>query len=169
MQTGGWIGDMVLLTPALRALRRKLPEARISMLVRPLVQDLMERNPYLDEVIVYDKRGTQKGIRGLRRMAKELKSRNFDAAVILHPTSVRSAFLASKARIPERVGTNLRGRELFLIEKIIRLVRFMPSPRVDTPQCQSPRTRPHTGRTSAATCSMCTRIQLTLSIPIQSC
>ncbi len=104
MQTGGWIGDMILLTPALRALRGKFPGAYIAMLVNPLVQSLMERNPYLSEVIVYDKRGTHKGVRQMWRMADRLKAKQFDTAVILHPNSIRSAFLAYTAAIPERVG-----------------------------------------------------------------
>ncbi|MFC1717430.1 lipopolysaccharide heptosyltransferase II [Candidatus Poribacteria bacterium] len=122
MQTGGWIGDMVLLTPALRALRKKFPEARIEMLVNPLVYDLMERNPYLDEVIMYDKRGEHRGIRQMRQMAKRLKAKQFDVAVILHPTSVRSAVLAFMAGIPKRTGTNLNARGPFLTTKIQRQI-----------------------------------------------
>lgn len=122
MQTGGWIGDMILLTPALRALRKDSPEAYIAMLVNPLVADLMERNPYLDEVIVYDKRGKNRGIRQMRRMAGRLRARQFDTAVILHPTSVRSAVLAFTAGIPERIGANLSGRGPFLTTKTRRQV-----------------------------------------------
>jgi len=120
MNTGGWIGDMILLTPALRALRAEFPEAHIDMLVNPLVRELMERNPYLDEVIVYDKRGAQKGVRQMRSMADELRAKQFDTAVILHPNSVRSAVLAFMAGIPERVGANQRGRGFFLTTKVKR-------------------------------------------------
>ena len=118
MQTGGWIGDMILLTPALRALREDLPRARIEMLVNSLVGGLMERNPYIDEVIVYDKRGEHQGFRQMRRMANRLKEKRLHMAIILHPTSVRSAILPFMAGIPERMGTNLRGRSLFLTTKI---------------------------------------------------
>jgi len=118
MQTGGWIGDMILLTPSLRALRKKFPGARIQMLVNPLVGGLMERNPYIDDVMVYDKRGEHRGIQQMRRMANRLKEKPFDMAVILHPTSVRSAILSFMAGISERIGTNLRGRGLFLTTKI---------------------------------------------------
>ena len=118
MQTGGWIGDMILLTPALRALKKGLHDANITVLVNPLVKELMERNPYLDSVIVYDKRGTQKGIRGMWKMADRLKLERFDIAVILHPNSVRSAILSYMAGIPERVGSKIRGRGPFLTMKV---------------------------------------------------
>jgi heptosyltransferase-2 len=120
MHTGGWIGDMILLTPVLRALRKELPEAHISMLVRPLVRNLMEKNPYLHEVIVYDKRGEHRGIRQMRKFADRLKAKRFDIAIILHPNSIRSTLLAYMAGIPERVGANIRGRELLLTAKVQR-------------------------------------------------
>ena len=120
MQTGGWIGDMILLTPSLRALRKQFPESHIGILVNPLVRDLMVRNPYLDEVIVYDKRNTHKGIWQMRKMAEKLKAKQFDTAIILHPTSVRSAVLSFMAGIPERIGTRLKGRGPFLTTKVER-------------------------------------------------
>lgn len=140
-QTGGWIGDMILLTPALRAIKTAFPSTHISMLVRPLVAELMRRNPYVNEVIVYDKRGKQSGILQFWRLAQNLKRLNFDLAVILHPNSTRSAFLAYLARIPERIGGSKEGG-LFLTRKtefkpdiheverylnVIRLIGIEPS------------------------------------------
>ena len=120
MHTGGWIGDMILLTPALRALRKNFSEAHISILINPLVRDLMEKNPYIDKVIVYDKRNTQKGLRQMWQMADRFRAKQFDTAIILHPNSIRSAFLSFIADIPERIGTKFKGRGLFLTTKVKR-------------------------------------------------
>ena len=120
MHTGGWIGDMILLTPALRELKEKFPDCKMSMLLLPLVRELMERNPYLDEIIVYDKRDTQKGFRQMRDMASFIKSKQFDTAIILHPNSVKSAVLAYMAGIPERIGFKLTGNGFFLTTKVNR-------------------------------------------------
>ncbi len=84
----------------------------------PLVRELMERNPYLDEIIVYDKRNTQKGFRQMREMAKHLRLKDFDTAIILHPNSVKSAILAYMAGIPERIGLKLTGNGFFLTTKV---------------------------------------------------
>jgi len=111
---------MVLLAPALKGLKQKFPDCRMSMLLLPLVQELMERNPYLDEIIVYDKRNTQKGFRQMREMAKYLRSKSFDTAIILHPNSVKSVILAYMAGIPERIGLKLAGNGFFLTTKIKR-------------------------------------------------
>ena len=118
MQTGGWIGDMILLTPAVRALRAAFPPAKISMLVNPLVGDLMKRNPYLTHVIVYDKRGKQKGVRQMLRMVRTLKQMGFDLAVILHPNSTRTAFMAFLAGIPKRLATHTISRGPFLTTSV---------------------------------------------------
>jgi ADP-heptose:LPS heptosyltransferase len=120
MHTGGWIGDMVLLTPALRSLKEKFPDCRMAMLMLPLVSELMSRNPYIDEVIVYDKSKSQKGFQQMRRMADKLRSKDFDTAIILHPNSVKSAILAYMAGIPERIGLKLIGNGFFLTTKVKR-------------------------------------------------
>lgn len=118
MHTGGWIGDMILLTPALRNLKNKFPNSKMTMLLLPLVSELMSRNPYLDEIITYDKNRTQKGFLQMCKMADKLKKRHFDTAIILHPNSVKSAVLAYMAKIPDRIGTQLLGNRFFLTTRI---------------------------------------------------
>ena len=65
------IGDVVLSTPVIKALRDAYPEAHIAMMVRPYAREIVEGNQFLDEVIVYDKDGTHKGIAGNLRFAKD--------------------------------------------------------------------------------------------------
>lgn len=112
MQSGGWIGDMVMLSPGLRALHQKWPSAEISLFVRPLVADLMRPHPHVDRLLVYDKRGTHRGISSLLDWAQIL--RGHDLAVVWHPTSVRSALLPWLAKIPIRIGTRVSGRGVLL-------------------------------------------------------
>jgi heptosyltransferase-2 len=116
MHTGGWIGDMVLLTPALRALKNKFSDCRMTMLLRPLVYELMDRHPYLDEIITYDKHASQ----SMNTIIKQLKSKAFDMAIILHPNSVSSSIIAYFAHIPERIGLKLTGNSFFLTTKVNR-------------------------------------------------
>lgn len=111
-QTGGWIGDMVLLTPALRALKHAYPESRLELLLRPRVADLMETHPYVDACIVDDK--TRGRYRSIVRSVSQIRDRAFDVAVVLHPTSLRNALLPFLARVPIRVGTSVSGRGMLL-------------------------------------------------------
>lgn len=97
------IGDVTLSTPAIKAVRDKYPGAHIAVCVRLETRGILEGNPYLDEVIVYDKFGAHRGVKGKCRFISILRKNNFDMALILHPTSHinLSCFLAM---IPERIG-----------------------------------------------------------------
>ena len=111
-QTGGWIGDMVLLTPALRALKQASPESRLELLLRPRVADLMGSHPYVDACIVDEK--TEGRCRSLTRLVRQIRDKSFGLAVVLHPTSFRNALLPFLARVPTRIGTNVSGRGMLL-------------------------------------------------------
>lgn len=78
------IGDVVLTTPAVSALRKNFPRARISMIVAPLTRHLVEGNPDIDEIIVHDRNGANKGILGFWKQVFYLRQKKFDWAVIFH-------------------------------------------------------------------------------------
>ncbi|MBM3213345.1 glycosyltransferase family 9 protein [Candidatus Poribacteria bacterium] len=103
-QTGGWIGDMVLMGPALRALKKRFPGSHVCLHVRSHVADMMASHPYLDEVLAWDKDGAESGWRSTWRWREQLSAGRWDIAVVAHPTSVRSAALAWASGIPVRVG-----------------------------------------------------------------
>lgn len=111
-QTGGWIGDMVLLTPALRALKQAYPQSPLTLLLRPRVADLMTTNPYVDACIVDTKAIGR--FRPLTSLVHQIRERAFHVAVVLHPTSFRNALLPFLARVPMRVGSNVSGRGILL-------------------------------------------------------
>lgn len=106
--TGAWIGDMVLLTPALRALKERYPGSHLTFLLRSQVVDLMNSNPYIDSCLVDKKQyGFFSSFIGLTKI---IRDRNFDIAVVLHPSSFRNALLPFFARVPFRIGSNYKGR-----------------------------------------------------------
>lgn len=96
-----WLGDAVMSLPALRALRHRLPEARITVLARGWVADLYRREPSVDAVLVEPQKW------------RALREEHFDAA-ILFPNSFRTALEARLAGIPRRIGYD-RDRRGFLL------------------------------------------------------
>ena len=138
-QTGGWIGDMVLLTPALRALKNAYPESNLTLLLRPLVADLMETHPYVDTCLVDTK--SRGHFRSLTELVRQIHRAAFDVAVVLHPTSFRNALIPFFARVPMRVGTNINGRGMLLtasckddtsIHEVHRYLRVLQLLGIDT-------------------------------------
>ncbi len=105
-----WVGDIVMATGPLAALRASAPDGEIAVLVRPGRDGIISGSGDVDEVIV-DRSG--KRWRGLWRLARELRARRFDLALVL-PNSWRSAALAALARIPARVGYRRDGRGILL-------------------------------------------------------
>ena len=97
------IGDVVLSTPVLQALREAYPTAFIAMMVQPACRELVEDHPSLDETILYDKEAHHKGIASTIRFALDLRRFRFDTALVLHPTN-RSHWISVLAGIPVRIG-----------------------------------------------------------------
>ncbi len=99
------VGDLVLSLPAIQALRERFPQAKISLMARTYTRELLEGHPLIDEVIPYDykKGGRHAFPLGYFYFLKEIKKRQFDAALILHP-GIRSALIPFLCAIPKRVG-----------------------------------------------------------------
>ena len=121
-----WLGDAVLTTPALGAVRAALPHSRITLAAKPLVAEMFLHHPDVDEILVYDKDGRHSGAVGMLRMARELRRRDFDAAVLFQ-NAFDAGLLAFLAGIPRREGYATDGRRLLLsravpvTEEILRL------------------------------------------------
>jgi heptosyltransferase-2 len=112
-----WIGDAILSLPALRALRSRFPAAHISILARPYVAELYQGQSIADALIPYDSRGKHAGLRGTEHLASELSTCKFDAAVLLQ-NAFDAAWLAWRAKIPERIGY-ARDARGFLLTKAV--------------------------------------------------
>lgn len=97
------LGDVVLTTPAIKAVRQAYPQAYLAMMVRPYTELAVKGNPYLNEVILYDKGGRHRSIIASIGFAMELKKKNFDLCIIFHPTN-RAHIISYLAGIPRRIG-----------------------------------------------------------------
>ena len=117
MRATNWVGDAVMSVPALQALRRENPHARIAILARPWVAGLYGRESFCDELIPYDAPKGWSGLRQKRGIASGLKARRFDCAILLQ-NAFEAAAISWAARIPLRIGYNRDGRSLLLTQAI---------------------------------------------------
>ena len=129
-----WVGDLVMATPALRCMRRNYPNARITLLVRPLMRKILADAPWYDDLITYQPpKGRLKGALALWSLGRELRSRRFDLALLL-THSFRAAFIAWLGGAKIRVA-NTRGDQGFLLTDSIPWPREngkrVPLPKVD--------------------------------------
>jgi heptosyltransferase-2 len=110
-----WIGDAVMTMPALRALRRANPGARITLLVKPWVSPLFENDPSVDSLVHYT--DEHRGIIGKLKLAREIRRQGFCEAVLFQ-NAIDAAIVAFLAGIPERIGYSRDGRRLLLTKAI---------------------------------------------------
>ncbi len=108
-----WLGDAVMTTPAIGAIRTAFPAARITLLATPLVAELFSPHDLIDDVLVYDRKGRHAGLPGRLRLSGELRARNFDLAILLQ-NAFDAALIAWLARIPVRIGYRTDGRGVLL-------------------------------------------------------
>lgn len=109
-----FLGDTVLTTPLLAHLARA---GAVDVLCTPAAGALLENHPAVRRVIRYDKRGEDRGWRGMFQLAATLKQREYTSAYFAQG-SVRSGLLGWLARIPERVGFATSAGRQFYTTKI---------------------------------------------------
>ena len=105
------IGDVVLTTPAVAAVRERFPEAFVAFLCRSYAAPVLERNPGVDEILRCDEDGSAWAL------SRRLRKLRFDASLhfYLDGRCEAAAFLA---RIPARIGPFSKASALFLNRRV---------------------------------------------------
>jgi len=117
LRSANWVGDAVMTTPAVRAVRKNFPRARVTILAKPWVIPVFRNSPQVDEVMQYDASGRHRGAFGLIRLARDLHQRDFDLA-ILFQNAFEAALLAFAGGIPRRLGYATDGRAALLTDRL---------------------------------------------------
>jgi heptosyltransferase-2 len=104
-----WVGDSVMTVPALRALRRVLPDARITLVVRPSAKGIFADVDFVDEILVY-KRANAFSVVG---QVREWRRRKFDLAVLFQ-NAFEAALIPFLAGVPLRLGYATESRQALL-------------------------------------------------------
>ncbi|KPK38333.1 MAG: hypothetical protein AMJ78_10175 [Omnitrophica WOR_2 bacterium SM23_29] len=124
----GAVGDCVLATPSLRAVRQKNPKAFIAILIGLEGSQILKGCPYVDEMIVYDRKGKDKGWRRFFKLASDIKGYGFDETIDLQ-NNLRSHLFAYLSSAPKRYGYK-KGKLWLLLNRRIRHER-LPLPPVE--------------------------------------
>src|SRR5690606_11644296 len=114
-----WLGDIVMSQPALRALRRAYPQARLTVLIRRELAGFFAGADWVDEVLPYTLRSGVAGVADRAAIVAELRRRRFDLAV-LFPDSFDAALWPALAGIRRRVGYSRDARRWLLTDAVAR-------------------------------------------------
>ena len=104
-----WVGDSLMTIPALRALRRVLPDAHITLVIRPGTKGIFSEADFIDEILVYDR----KNAFSIVAQVREWKRRKFDLAVLFQ-NAFEAALIPFLAGVPLRLGYATESRQALL-------------------------------------------------------
>lgn len=105
-----WIGDVVMATPALRAVSEHFGrQATIVGIMRPYVEQVLDGTSWLDEHLLYDRRS----LTSVSRLVSSLRQQHFDALLLL-TNSLSTGTFAWLSRARKRIGFAMHGRRYLL-------------------------------------------------------
>jgi lipopolysaccharide heptosyltransferase II len=110
------IGDLVMMSPCIRAIRENFPNVHLAVLGQPSSLSIYRHHPGVDELIFYDRSHGDFNIGSFMRTVKELREGRFDAAFVIHG-SIGSALMAALGRAKHRIGYRREMRDVLLTHK----------------------------------------------------
>ncbi|HXD18027.1 MAG TPA: glycosyltransferase family 9 protein [Vicinamibacterales bacterium] len=113
------IGDVVLTTPLLRAIKRRHPAARLTYLVEPAALPVVRGNPHLSQIVVAPRRRGLARVRDDLSIARRLRRERFEIAIDLHG-GPRAAWFTWASGAPMRIGYAIAGRSWMYTQVIGR-------------------------------------------------
>ncbi|MCP3872338.1 MAG: lipopolysaccharide heptosyltransferase II [Desulfobacteraceae bacterium] len=119
IRAANWVGDAIMTTPVIRAIRKNFSKAQITVLAKPWVIPVYENNPYIDDIMFYDNNGRHRRGVGTLKLAKDLREYHFDLAILMQ-NAFEAGLISFLGGIKERVGYNTDARG-FLLNRSIKL------------------------------------------------
>lgn len=120
------MGDMMLAIPALRAIKEAYPRSNVGVVTSALNRDVLDNNPFVDEVFTYNKRSLMSMVRLLRRIRRG----NYDLAIALHTVSFSFTTLMlvvlSRARV--RIGSTSHAAGESFTGSYLNITLPLPTP-----------------------------------------
>jgi heptosyltransferase-2 len=98
-----FLGDAILTLPMIQELKNKNSESKLDVLAIPSTEGIFLSSPYVDNVIVIDKKVKHKSIKGLNNFIKELKKNSYSKIYSPH-RSLRSVYITMRLGAKESFG-----------------------------------------------------------------
>lgn len=113
------MGDVVLCTPAIRSLKENLPDRRLFVVVNREHSVVLEENPFIDQLLKYDKGHTPKNLLAKLRLVKVIKELDIDLAIDFYTyQGLASEFLAFFSGAKYRIGRDTDNRGFLFTKKL---------------------------------------------------
>ncbi len=118
------LGDVILSTPAIRALKENYPKSKLILMVRKNIAPIVETLSFVDEVKIYDPDGVHAGVKGFFRLMRELRVLGISIAVVMS-TEPRLAAALYGIGVPYRVGPLSKPHSYWFYNRGVRQRRSL--------------------------------------------
>lgn len=112
-----FIGDVVLTIPLLKVLKESQNDIEIDFLCITETSNILYGNPSVNEIIIYDKKGTDKGLKGLIKIIKKIRGKNYDIVISPH-RSYRSALISFFSNSNNRISFDKSSLDFLYTQKV---------------------------------------------------
>ena len=110
-----FIGDVILITPLIKYIKNIFPDYEVDILVIPQTRTILENNPYINKILIFDKRKSK--IINFLKIISLLKKRNYEISFLPH-SSLTTILLTFFSGIKMRIGFNRWLASKFLTHKV---------------------------------------------------
>lgn len=119
------IGDVVLTTPLIRAVKRSFPNAFVGVMVNSVSGRLLTQDPHIDVLITDDPQGRDGGSDGFWRQVRSLRHHRFDTGLMPLPRE-RHAWMMFLAGIRKRVGVGTKPYQILTGTQTVSRNKYIP-------------------------------------------
>ncbi|MFC1724093.1 lipopolysaccharide heptosyltransferase II [candidate division KSB1 bacterium] len=112
-----FLGDVILTIPLIRALKKHIKPVHLHILLRPEAEDVYRNDKDIDNIIVYDKKNSEKGIQHLFKLIKKVRAEKYELVISPH-RSVRSALISYLSGAKQRVGFDKNSMSILYNKKV---------------------------------------------------
>lgn len=119
-----FLGDLILTTPMIRAIKEQYPNSHLSVVINQGTEDILSENPNIDEIILLDKKEIKKSPVAFLRFIRQIRQKQFTICIAAH-FSYRSSLISYFSGADKRIGYQQSGFS-FLHTKVIDRPRRGP-------------------------------------------
>ncbi len=112
-----WIGDLVMATPVLFALKKAYPHAKLTAMVKNPLGDLLVKDPHIDELFRFNKASGFARRDDRRSIVEKIRQGKYDLGILL-ANSFSSAWWFWQGKIPRRIGYSMHCRSFLLTDSV---------------------------------------------------
>lgn len=112
-----FLGDVILSLPLVQVLKDKMPDCLIDYLCIPKTQEILRNNPFIDNIILYDKHSEDKGLHGLKKITNEIKKNEYDVIISVQ-RFLRSTLIANRSGAKKTISYDSSTLSFLYTDKV---------------------------------------------------